>query len=51
MMQFANCTDALGTHECSEECMNTDGSYTCYCLTEGYVIGNDGRTCVGKDFI
>ena len=36
-----------GTHECSNGCTNTVGSYLCYCPT-GYELDAGLKTCVGK---
>ena len=32
------------THECTQECNNTDGSYDCTC-NEGYKLADDGIQC------
>ncbi|XP_077984833.1 epidermal growth factor-like protein 6 [Glandiceps talaboti] len=32
---------------CQHRCMNTKGSYRCYCR-HGYVLSEDGRTCYRK---
>ena len=29
--------------------MNTDGSFECFCSTEGYQLSGDGLTCEGKE--
>ena len=29
---------------CSQKCVNTDGSYTCFCL-HGYTLARNGKTC------
>ena len=34
---------------CSDQCINTEGSFYCLCINTGYEIGDDGRTCVGKE--
>ena len=40
------CTE--GTHDCSQTCVNTEGSFECTCLT-GYML--QGRTlCEGEYF-
>lgn len=33
---------------CTEECENVPGSYNCGCHGNGYRIGDDGTSCVGK---
>ena len=38
------CSD--GTHNCSQICTNTNGSYTCGC-NDGYHIDFDNVTCNG----
>ncbi|XP_011660808.2 uncharacterized protein LOC115918503 [Strongylocentrotus purpuratus] len=35
-------------HPCEHRCMNTDGSYKCYC-EHGYIIMADGRSCSRDD--
>ena len=37
-----------GTHACNHICMNTVGSYNCSCNNAGYVLDDDGHTCIGK---
>ncbi|XP_031619503.1 fibrillin-2 isoform X4 [Contarinia nasturtii] len=39
---------AIGTHQCSHKCMNTDGSYLCEC-PDGLILSNDQHTCVAAD--
>ncbi len=36
-----------GTHDCEQNCINTDGSYTCSC-NPGFVINADRRGCNGE---
>ena len=38
------CSD--GTHNCSQTCTNTNGSFTCGC-NNGYLIDLDEATCNG----
>ena len=38
------CSD--GTHNCSQICTNTNGSFTCGC-NNGYLLDDDGATCIG----
>ena len=38
------CSD--GTHNCSQTCTNTNGSFTCGC-NSGYLLDIDGATCNG----
>ena len=35
------------TDECSDDCVNNIGSYSCSCDL-GYELDSDARTCVGK---
>ena len=35
---------SLGTHNCQQLCINTNGSHRCDC-EEGYALNSDGRTC------
>ena len=37
---------SLGTDGCNQNCVNTDGSYLCYC-TSGYYLMSDQKTCAG----
>ena len=39
---------AIDRGGCFEVCINTIGSYICYCTTEGYQLHQDGHSCVGK---
>jgi len=39
-----------GTDRCSDECVNTIGSYYCTC-PEGYVLDDSQVTCVGEERI
>ena len=39
-----DCTD--GTHNCSQICTNTNGSFTCGCFN-GYELDYDNVTCNG----
>ena len=34
---------------CSQGCVNTKGSYECTCTIPGYVLADDGRTCIRKN--
>lgn len=38
---------SLGTHTCSQNCQDTQGSFTCSC-NSGFELDVDGRTCNGK---
>ena len=38
------CSD--GTHNCSQTCTNTEGSFICGC-NGGYELDGDGATCNG----
>lgn len=38
------------THQCTQECKNTKGSYQCFC-THGYSLNDDGFTCDGNNII
>ena len=43
------CTATGGTrHRCQQDCVNTDGSYTCSCLPHRYRLAADGRGCEGQ---
>ena len=37
---------SVGTDSCNQNCVNTDGSYLCYC-NHGYHLMSDQRTCAG----
>ena len=37
---------SLGTDGCNQNCVNTDGSYLCYCIP-GYYLMSDQKTCAG----
>ena len=37
------------THECSDICVNTEGSYTCSCKPR-YHLGDNGKACIGIFF-
>ncbi|XP_077781469.1 matrilin-3 [Podarcis muralis] len=39
---------ALGTHNCEQLCVSSDGSWHCECY-EGYTLNPDKRTCSRKD--
>ena len=34
---------------CTDTCTNLVGSYTCSCLTPGYTLSRDNKTCVDLD--
>ena len=34
----------MGTHDCSENCNNTNGSFVCYC-TDGYELEENEKSC------
>ena len=36
------------THDCDQLCINTIGSYECSCDSEGFVLSEDGHSCIGK---
>ena len=36
------------THDCNQHCINTIGSYECSCDNEGFVLSEDGHSCLGK---
>ena len=38
---------ALGTHRCQQDCVNTEGSYTCKCR-DGFVLSAGGLFCIGE---
>ena len=35
------------THDCTQACANTVGSFICQCQ-HGYYLDTDGHTCTGK---
>ena len=37
----------LNTDQCTQNCANTNGSYTCSCMS-GYRLQADGKTCQSK---
>ena len=39
---------ALGTDQCTQNCHNNVGSYTCSC-NAGYTLNSDGRRCDGRN--
>lgn len=39
-----------GTHQCTQNCVNTIGSYVCTC-NSGFIIDADRRTCDGENKI
>ena len=43
-LDIDECSD--GTDDCSQTCLNTDGSFTCEC-TSGYTLDDDGTSCNG----
>lgn len=38
----------LGTHDCTHECINTEGSYSCAC-PENLELASDGKRCEHKN--
>jgi len=36
----------IGTHNCSQLCVELDGGFECDC-SDGYELGDDGITCEG----
>ena len=36
----------LAKNRCSQDCVNTPGSYNCTCKI-GYYLSNDNHTCLG----
>ena len=40
------CAD--GTDRCDQECNNTNGSYTCGCISGYFLYSVDNFTCEGK---
>ena len=38
---------SAGTHECQQQCINTDGAYECECAA-GYTLVSDGKSCTGE---
>ena len=38
---------SLMTHVCEQNCMNTPGSFSCFC-NQTYTKTNDGLSCLGK---
>ena len=37
----------VGSSTCTQNCENTEGSYTCSCDV-GYTLADDGTTCIGN---
>ena len=50
MTLTASCSDIgeclIGTHNCSQVCVELDGGYECHCF-DGYKLSDDGVTCAG----
>lgn len=44
MIDINECS--LGYDECNQYCINTEGSYLCYC-SSGYHLMSDHKTCIG----
>ena len=44
-LDIDECSD--GTHDCSQTCINTVGSFTCRC-GNGYLLDTDEFSCNGK---
>lgn len=42
--------ECLNTSTCDYNCTNKKGSFTCSCDV-GYRLGNDGKSCTGKNNI
>ena len=38
---------AFGPRQCSQLCINTQGSFTCGCQ-DGFRLDTDGRSCISK---
>lgn len=36
---------------CDDLCTNDDGSFSCSCTSSGFMLGADGRSCEGKNFL
>lgn len=47
---FIDINECQGRHNCSQVCVNTEGSYICSCQT-GYSLNNDSVTCEGKEWM
>ena len=45
LVDIDECTD--GTDNCTDGCVNTEGSYYCTC-SEGYELMDGNNTCVGE---
>ena len=45
---FNECED--GSHRCEHDCMNTVGSYTCFC-SDSHTNADDGINCLGESFV
>ena len=41
---------AVDNGGCSQICVNKPGSFECKCK-EGYLLGDDGKTCTGKKYL
>ena len=46
-LDINECTS--GVAECSEVCVNTEGSFHCSCYDPGYKVADDGVSCTGKN--
>ena len=44
LLEINECEE--NTDQCSQNCENTAGSYTCSCR-QGYTLSSNGRTCDG----
>ena len=38
----------IGTHNCSEVCVELEGGYECDCFSDAYELADDGVTCEGS---
>ena len=45
---FVDINECDGSHGCEHRCINTQGSFKCACLQDGYRLGPDGTSCKGK---
>ena len=48
VLVFLDVNECDFSHGCEHRCINTEGSFKCACLQDGYRLGPDGSSCKGK---